>query len=482
MNDERRIAGPVSRRTFLGLSALAAAPPALFQTSRVSNDPTVVIGAGLAGLRAADVLRRAGRPVIVLEARERAGGRVVTRRAPFDDGLHAEAGPIRISSAHRVVLQLVRAFRLTLVPFESSIGSSVVSVAGVVDRSPQALAHKLASELKPEERGLSPLELLERYVGKLSSDLADPATTAASYAKWTDYDRLTWPAWLRSRGASPGAVMLMTLGGDAEDVSALYVLRQYALSRSSTQLYKIQGGMDLLPQAMASALGNIVRYNAPVVRVNRSPARLRVDYESSAQVQSVTASHVIFAVPLTTLRQIEIRPRLSARKERGITEATYANGTRILLQCRSRFWVAGGLNGSARTDKATELWDCTYDQRPSVRGILGATTSGPVSREMSTRSPNDSQALGISLAAEAFPAVRTEVEKTVVQQWAAERWSRGSFVAFRPGQMSAIMPDIAQPEDRLHFAGEHTSSWMGWMEGALESGERAAREILASQN
>jgi monoamine oxidase len=101
---------------------------------------------------------------------------------------------------------------------------------------------------------------------------------------------------------------------------------------------------------------------------------------------------------------------------------------------------------------------------------------------MSTRSPNDSQALGISLAAEAFPAVRTEVEKTVVQQWAAERWSRGSFVAFRPGQMSAIMPDITQPEDRLHFAGEHTSSWMGWMEGALESGERAAREILASQN
>ncbi len=471
---------PVSRRAFLGLSVVAAAPRALFQTSRDSNDPTVVIGAGLAGLRAADLLRRAGRPVLVLEARERAGGRVVTLRS-FDDGLHAEAGPIRISSAHRSVLQLARAFRLTLVPFESSIGSPVVSMAGVADRSPQALASKLAAELKPEERGLSPLDLLERYVGTISSDLADPATTGTSYAKWTDYDRLTWPAWLRSRGASAGAVKLMTLGGDAEDVSALYVLRQYALSRSSTQLYKIQGGMDLLPQAMASALGGIVRYNAPVVRVSRSPARLRVDYQTSAQVQSVTASHVIFAVPMTTLRQIEIVPRLSPRKERGINDATYANSTRILLQCRSRFWVAQGLNGSARTDRATELWDCTYDQRPSVRGILGATTGGAVSREMSAKNPKESQAIGISVAAEAFPAVRTEIETCVVRQWAAERWSRGSFVAFRPGQMSSMMPDIVQPEDRMHFAGEHTSSWMGWMEGALESGERAAREILNLQ-
>jgi len=66
----------------------------------------------------------------------------------------------------------------------------------------------------------------------------------------------------------------------------------------------------------------------------------------------------------------------------------------------------------------------------------------------------------------------------VVHQWGRERWSRGSLVAFRPGQMSAMMPAIVEPEDRLHFAGEHTSSWMGWMEGALESGERAAREVL----
>src|SRR5262249_17083684 len=162
-------------------------------------------------------------------------------------------------------------------------------------------------------------------------------------------------------------------------ISALFVLRQFAMSRTSTQLFKIQEGMDALPRAMAGALGSIVRYNSPVVRVSRAAAGIRVDYESSSRVRSGTARHVIFAVPLTTLRQIEIQPRLSAARERGINDAAYANGTRILLQCRSRFWMNAGLNGSARTDRGTELWDCTYDQRPSTRGILGATTGDRLS-------------------------------------------------------------------------------------------------------
>jgi monoamine oxidase len=473
---------PVSRRTFLGVSIVAAAPAACRQSGGPS-DPTVIVGAGLAGLHAADLLRRAGHPVVVLEARQRAGGRVFTLRSAFDEGLHAEAGPIRISSAHRSILKVIRAFRLPLVPFESSVGSSVMSVAGTVSRSSQAAGPSIVDAgLRPDERGLSPYKLLERYTADIPGNLADAATTAASYARWSDYDRLTWPNWLRSRGASPGAVKLMTLGGDSEHLSALYVLRQYALLRTSTQLYKIQGGMDLLPRAMAAALGNIVQYSAPVVRVTRTAARLRIDYESNAQVKSVAASHVIFAIPLPTLRQIEILPRLSQPKERAIEEAAYAVSSRVLLQCRSRFWADAGLNGSARTDRATETWDCTYDQRTNGRGILGATTGGAASQQMLAQGPDQSLALGVNLVAEAFPEVRSQIEKGVVHHWALEPWSRGSFVAFRPGQMTSFMPEMIRAEDRIHFAGEHTSSWMGWMEGALESGERAAQEILASRN
>ena len=97
--------------------------------------PITIIGAGLAGLRAADLIQKTGRQVVVLEARAQPGGRVLTIRSPFDDGLFAEAGPVRIPAAHRTVVQLVREHGLTLVPFESPTGSAIHTIGGVSLRS-----------------------------------------------------------------------------------------------------------------------------------------------------------------------------------------------------------------------------------------------------------------------------------------------------------------------------------------------------------
>jgi monoamine oxidase len=425
----------------------------MIQRRTSTSAPVVVIGAGLAGLRAATVLHRAGRPVVALEARQRPGGRVFTIRSVFDEGLYGEAGAIRIAGAHHAVLRAVREYGLSLVPFESSAGRAVA--AGSDSRA-----------------------LLERYVGAIPNSLAEPGATAESYAAWREYDRVTWPAWLQSRGASPEDVRLMTLGGDSRELSALYVLRQFAMLRASRQLYKIAGGMDLLPRAMASALAGVIRYDAAVVRVSRpSRTELRVEYETRGRVAQITASRVIVTVPLSTLRQIEMRPRLSSAKERAIEDLTYYPGARILLQSRSRFWSRAGLNGSARTERA-EIWDCTYDRAAATRGILGATTGGATGRRLATMIENDRVGVGVDLVAEAFPEIRNTFEKGVVHHWSPERWSRGAFVVFRPGQMTAFMPRLGQAEDGLHFAGEHTSPWTGWMEGALESGERAAREAL----
>jgi monoamine oxidase len=429
----------LTRRRFLQLSAAAApAVPSLLQRfaeeSRSSSGaPVVVVGAGLAGLCAADVLRKAGRPVVVLEARQRAGGRVLTIRAPFADGLHAEAGPSRIAGAHQAVLRAARSFGLTLTLFESSRGSPVVALNGKPVTTTELARGALALDLKPDERGLIPAALLDHYVGALPDDLASAVPAAGSWARWRSYDRVAWPEWLRSRGASPAAIRLMTLGGDSSDLSALYVLRQFAMLRQSTQRYKIQGGMDLLPRAMASSLGDSVRYDAPVVRVTRESAgeqglrvsgrtRFRVDYRSSSRVQSLTASRVIFAIPFTTLRDIEMRPRLSRQKEQAMAQLSYYGSARFLLQARSRFWTSADLDGSARTDRATETWDATFDQTATRRGILAVNTGGASARAVAGMTPDDSVKFGIGLAADAFPAIGSQVEKGVVQRWASEPW------------------------------------------------------------
>src|SRR4029453_5554970 len=138
-------------------------------------DPVVVVGAGLAGLRAAELLHKAGTPVVVLEARSRPGGRVHTIRAPFAEHLYAEAGAIRIPPQHETVMQLAKEHGLNLVPFESLGGSALMTIRGVTAQLPDDLKKATAAlSLKPEEAGLGQGALLQRYVSDLPPDLAEP--------------------------------------------------------------------------------------------------------------------------------------------------------------------------------------------------------------------------------------------------------------------------------------------------------------------
>ena len=439
-----------------------------------------MIGAGLAGLYAADLLRAAGRPVVVLEAAARAGGRVFTYRAPLDQGLYGEAGPIRIAASHRRVVQLAQRFKLTLVPFGLPGGVSLSVVGGKSLRSSEPRDRDAAGlNLKADERTLDERAMLERYVGDLPDALGNPDAPVPSSAPWESYDRVTWAEWLASRGASADAVRLMTLGGDSNDLSALYVLRQFALLRRIGAFFKIRGGMDRLGTALAVTHREAIRYNAQVVRIDRRSPMIRIAYRQGGRVQTVSASRVVCAIPFTTLRDVEFLPALSARKSRAVNELEYLPSTRFLVQTRTRFWSQAGLSGYARTDRPAEIWDCGYDL-PGTQGILGATVAGAGERSVLGMSSDAAVDFGRSVVADAFPAINQHFAKGIAHRWALERWARGAFAVFRPRQMSSLAPDIGAPEDRIHFAGEHTSSWSGWMEGALESGERAAREVLSS--
>jgi len=470
----------MDRRSFLWLSAAAASPfiARSRQARGAATDPVVVVGAGLAGLRAAEVLRKAGAPVVVLEARSRPGGRVYTIRTPFAEGLYAEAGAIRIPPLHETVVQLAKDYGLNLVPFESFNGSALVTIGSVTAKIPDELKRATATlTLKPDEDGQTQAALLKRYVTDLPADIGELKPAADAYERWRSYDQVTWPDWLRSRGASDDAVRLMTVGGDSRELSALYVLRQFALLQDVNQFYKIHGGMDQLPRAMARSLGAIVRYNAALVGIDQSDGAARLEYVERGRKKAVRASRVILTVPFAALRTIDIRPRFSEQKARAIAELPYFPATRLLFQCRTSFWQQQGLSGTARSDAPAEMWDCTYDLE-GTRGILGATVGGEIGRKVAEMSRARAMAYGLDVVGRTFPAVRTSFQTGSVYRWVRDAWAGGAFAVFHPGQMSTLMPEMAKPEGRVHFAGEHTSTWMGWMQGAIESGERAAAEVL----
>jgi monoamine oxidase len=475
-----------NRRGFLRDAALAVVALPAISTGRLrplrraqasATGRVIVVGAGPSGLATAHRLRESGIDVTVLEARPRAGGRVRTVRAAFD-GLHGEAGAARIAEAHTFTLDWINRLNLSVTPFAAASGAPLAVVRGQRIRSNDgAQFANLGLNLHPEERGLTPAALLKRVVGDVLGDLSDIDPTPATYAQWQVYDRQTWPQWLKDRGVSEGAVALMTLGADPFKLSALYVLRQIALHSDSTRYYTIAGGMDRLPKKLADDLGEAIKYNVAVTAIRQEANGVEVGCLDNGRALTLRADRVVLAIPFSTLRDIAIDPPFAADKMEAIRELAYYPATRFLLQTRQRFWNKAGTSGAARTDYALETWDDSAGQ-PGAGGMLSATVGGRMDESLAQTAPDDRLRAGEKMIAQAFPDIAPMTAKGFVRRWSDEPWSRGAFAAFAPGQMSRLMPVISRAEARVHFAGEHTSSWTGWMEGALRSGERVVEEIL----
>ena len=432
----------------------------------------------MAGLAAAHRLREGGKRVIVVEARDVPGGRVRTIRNYFDDGLHAEAGPNRVSDTHVYMFHWLNEFGLSLVPFAPGNASPVIVVNGVRARADnEAEREALAAGLRPDERKLTPAGLLVKYIEGVPEDLGSPDFNAAD-PRWAEYDRVTWPDWLSSRGASKAAIQLMMLGGDSSTFSALFLLQQIMLHRTQGAYLKIEGGMDRLPLAIANGLKNEIRYNCELLRLERGSNGVRAICREGSRMTTIAADRAVVAIPFSTLRRVTIDPPFSPEKSAAITGLPYHEATRFLIQTRTRFWRAEGLSGGARSNGPADIWDTSFGQ-PGTRGILANTTgNAEIEARLAAMTEPQRVAFGVDLTKAAFPQLEREVEKTYIQRWVAEPYAKGAFTVFHPGQMTQWSTAMAQAEGRVHFAGEHLSPWTGWMEGALWSGERAAQEIL----
>jgi monoamine oxidase len=311
----------------------------------------------------------------------------------------------------------------------------------------------------------------------------DPADPGWSVEALRKYDQMSYGDLLRSRGASEEAVAFLTFGwGDlwgegAANVSALMMLRDNLHLMKGKKEYAIKGGNDLLPNAFAACLAEKIRYGSPVVKIEHSDRLVRATYLQAGTHHSVQADRLVVAIPFSVLRRIEISPRFTEGKMKAINELPYFSGARVSLQSRKRFWVAAGLNGSGRTDlPIANISDMTSEQ-PGPRGVLQAYLGGPNARKVTALKEEDRIAFVLEQAEKLFPGIKENFEGGVSKCWDEDEWDRGASSWYKPGQMGELWQHIARAEGRVHFAGDHTSAWIRWMQGALHSGNRVANEV-----
>jgi len=467
----------MNRRSFLAAAAAAAVAPATLLRAAEGKRRVVVVGAGLAGLSCAYELRKLGFEVVVLEGQGRAGGRVQTLREGLDPELSAEAGATRIPDTHWMTLAYVREFGLTLEPFKSGDLADVVHLRGrnyVAGHGPES---KWPLQLSPEERRLGRSGMAEHYLNwplKLAKGSEDSLSVPGPIL---EQDHYTLREFLEKQGLSRDAIELMTVGGDTSLSAALLLLVQFN-EQVTREYFHIRGGNELLPGALAKRLDQVIRYGCRVTNVGQDDSGAWAVMEHAEGHETVRGGYVVSALPFSVARNLFADAKLSAEKQRVIRELKYAPVDKVFLQMQRQFWKAKGQSGFANTDLASERFWALGPESPDERGLLLSYVIGERAAKLDAMDVQSRVQRTLADAESVFPGAREQFEAVRAKSWMEDRWQRGGLTSFGPGELSWI-PVNARREGRIFFAGEHTSRWNGWMQGAIESAHRVVKEISA---
>jgi monoamine oxidase len=205
-----------------------------------------------------------------------------------------------------------------------------------------------------------------------------------------------------------------------------------------------------------------------------------VGYETGNSYRTISSEFAILALPLTTARLIRFDPPLPAAHQRMVHEISYGTVTKVLIQYRRRFWNDQGWNGRLATDAPiVYTWHAT-SHIAGEDGILTVYTGGGPGAQLAALSDEERIRLAVAEVEKVFPGSSDLIEHTATVAWPNEPFTRGSYMAFAPGEVTAHWRTLFEPAGRLFFAGEHASAYQGYMEGAVESGQRAAANIILS--
>ncbi len=432
-----------------------------------------VLGGGMAGLAAADVLMRSGHDVTVLEAQGRPGGRVQTLREPFSHGLFAEAGAMRIPRVHHLTLAYVERFGLPTIPFTMENPACYVRLFN---------QQKRASDYHLDD------PVMARWAEALAPLLGTIAANAA--AGWDEvraaHDDKSLREFLSGAGFIEDAIEVFGLVSGMESLmntAFMEVLREEE-GRWFTDVVSIAGGMDQLPKTFVPLLGHRLRFDARVTRIERLEAGVRVHWEDAlGTVSAADFDRIIVTLPFGVLAHIEVEPPFSREKQRAIRQLHYDASTKVFLQANRRFWEVddGIFGGGTVTDLPTKAMYYPDQGRETGRGVLLASyTWGQDAVRWAALDPEDRIEQALENVSVVHPQVRRAFEAGASKAWQLDEYAGGAFALFEPEQQTLLYEYIVRPEGRVHFAGEHASLAHAWIQGAIESGLRAAWEVHSS--
>jgi monoamine oxidase len=474
----------ISRRGLLRTAAAvgAASTFAAKPLRAATESDVLVIGAGLAGLRAAHDLQDGGAKVQVIEGRNRAGGRVLSLT---DIPGIPEAGGNGIGAGYGRVIDSAQRFNVELM--------NIAGVAPVVFQRELVLGGQIIKESEwenhPRNAFKGPMKKMMPWqpfpilmttknpLGKNYEDWYDPKTFGMD---------ISMHEWFMQQGLDDAAIELAynincEHGASAHDVSALMIAFTYSWGNMQRDIepratYAAKGGNQAIPNAMAKALGDKVHYKKIVSGI-RSDGNMAEAVCADGSVYK--AKKIVCSIPYAALRNVKIDPLVPGAQGRAIKTMGVQKLTQTHVVPKKPFWEDDGLKPGLWTDGITgNVMAQPFGNKPGEISSFTIWHRGWIADQID-RMPEAEAKKAVIAGIEAIrPSAKGKLEARTIKSWQTDPFSCGDWAIWQPGQVRDFIQTIFKPHGNVHFCGEHTAMSNRGMEGAMESGERAAQEVL----
>lgn len=485
---ERAAESAWSRRRFLGTSAAAVAGAAIGFPSiaRAQDDDlrVVILGAGTAGLTCAYRLQQSGIRSTILEASPRVGGRMYSLQNFFPEDQTAELGGELIDTDHYAIRNLARELGLELIDLAYLDGST---------------GHDYYIDSKLYRADADWIEAFRPIAAAIRADIGDSdehckVTWDHATPQGRALDNLSVAEWIAKHKLSGPVVKVIEAayvgeyGLELAEQSALNLLcavgteeGTFGIFGGSNERFRTRGGNGMIPIRLAQEIENPIETGTVVEALRNRGERFEIAVRRGGSSATISADVVVTTIPLTVMRKLDLRNLDLTAVQRGTIENLgYGTNSKMMVGLNARPWVDLNVTAYTFTDLPFQAcWDTSRGQA-GQHAILTNFTGGRQGLHVGQGSLQDRAEEFLEQVDRVFPGAEAAYTgKAVRQIWPKYEWTQGSYTCYRPGQYQKYLNSLVQPRGRLVFAGEHTLEENGFMNSAVESGERAATQVLS---